>query len=312
MAEAQKKQQASNVGKKEMQDPKERYQKDFPGGQEQEHPGVEAEMTPRPDFGEKSYRGNNKLKDMIALITGGDSGIGRAICLAYAREGADIALTYMGEEKRDAEETKRIVEAEGRRCLIIQCDLSKEQDCSRIVEETVKSYGRIDILVNNAAYQGKAIKDIKELDPDRVLHTFKVNIVSMFNIVRAAQDYMKPGSAIINTGSINAYQPSDHILDYAVTKGAIVSFTQGLAQMLMDKGIRVNCVAPGPVWTPLIVQSFEDKQIRKFGQNEEKYPIGRAAQPAELAPAYVFLAAGCDSSFISGETLTVTGGAYTA
>jgi len=245
------------------------------------------------------------------LITGGDSGIGRAICLAYAREGANIAITYLSAEKKDAEETKRIVEAEGRRCLIIECDLSEEKDCMRIVDETVKAFGSIDILVNNAAYQGKAIKDLQELEPDRVLHTFKVNIISMFIIARAAVPYMKPGSSIINTGSINAYQPSENILDYAVTKGAIVNYTKGLAQMLMDKGIRVNCVAPGPVWTPLIVQSFEGKRIQKFGQNEEKYPIGRAAQPAELAPAYVFLASPSDASFVSGETLAVTGGAFT-
>ena len=272
-------------------------------GQEQAHPGLEAQMTPEPDYGLTSYKGLGRLKDRVVLITGGDSGIGRAVCLAFAREGADVAFAYLNEDP-DAEVTRKVVEDSGHQVLSLKGDITDESVCRRIIEDTVKRFGRIDVLVNNAAYQGQKVERFEELTAERVERTFRTNIIAMFNLVRYALPHMKAGASIINTASIQAYQPSAGILDYACTKGAIVTFTKGLAQELIERGIRVNCVAPGPVWTPLIPQSFDAEKVKKFG---EQSPMGRAAQPVELAPSFVFLASD-ESRYVNGEILGVTGG----
>jgi NAD(P)-dependent dehydrogenase (short-subunit alcohol dehydrogenase family) len=269
----------------------------------QESPGVEAEMNVKPDYGEESYRGVGRLKDKIAVVTGGDSGIGRAVALAFAREGADVVIAYLCEHE-DAKETQRVVEAAGRRALLVPGDLAEESACKELIDKAVKHFGRIDILVNNAAFQGKAVERFDEIDAERIERTFKVNVIAMFHLVRHALPHMKKGATVINVASIQAYQPSAPILDYASTKGAIVTFTKGLAEELIERGIRVNCVAPGPVWTPLIAQSFEEKKIREFGKDS---PMTRPAQPAELAPSFVFLASD-ESRYVNGEVLGVTGG----
>ncbi|MFE8605666.1 SDR family oxidoreductase [Archangium violaceum] len=271
--------------------------------QEQQHPGIEGQMSPEPDYGLTSYKGLGRLKDRVVLITGGDSGIGRAVCLAFAREGADVAFAYLNEDP-DAEVTRKAVEDSGHQVLALKGDITDESVCRRIIEDTVKRFGRIDVLVNNAAYQGKKVEKFEELTAERVERTFRTNIIAMFNLVRYALPHMKAGASIINTASIQAYQPSPGILDYSCTKGAIVTFTKGLAQELIERGIRVNCVAPGPVWTPLIPQSFEAEKVKKFGQQS---PMGRPAQPVELAPSYVFLASD-ESRYVNGEILGVTGG----
>ncbi|AKJ00534.1 hypothetical protein ATI61_10460 [Archangium gephyra] len=271
--------------------------------QEQQAPGLEGQMTPEPDYGLTSYKGLGRLKDRVVLITGGDSGIGRAVCLAFAREGADVAFAYLNEDP-DAEVTRKVVEDSGHQVLALKGDITDESVCRRIIEDTVKRFGRIDVLVNNAAYQGKKVEKFEELTAERVERTFRTNIIAMFNLVRYALPHMKAGASIINTASIQAYNPSPGILDYACTKGAIVTFTKGLAQELIERGIRVNCVAPGPVWTPLIPQSFNAEKVKKFG---EQSPMGRAAQPVELAPSYVFLASD-ESRYVNGEILGVTGG----
>ncbi|CAF0785837.1 unnamed protein product [Adineta steineri] len=276
--------------------------------QTQDSPGEEYKMDPLPDYGLDSYKGTGKLQDKVAVITGGDSGIGRAVALAYAREGATIIISYLNEHK-DAQEIQKAVEEAGRECIIIPGDISEETQCKYIVDTAVSKFKRIDILVNNAAYQGKQVEDIQELDHKRVEYTFKTNIIAMFDLVRLAVPHIPKGGCIINVGSIQAYDPSAEILDYATTKAAIVGFTKGLADKLLEKGIRVNCVAPGPVWTPLVIASFPKEKNAAFGSN---YPIKRPAQPRELAPAFVFLAAGTDSSYISGEILAVTGGKQTA
>ncbi|MFL5348794.1 MAG: SDR family oxidoreductase [Hyalangium sp.] len=284
-------------------DPRKTGQKTPFNEQPQPHPGIEERMQEAPDYGEGSYKGLGRLKERVALVTGGDSGIGRAVCLAFAREGADVAFAYLNEYE-DAEKTRRLIENEARQALAMAGDLAIEAQCRKVVEDTVKRFGRIDVLVNNAAFQGKEVEKFEDLDPERIERTFRVNILAMFHLVRLALPHMKPGSAIINTASIQAYQPSASILDYASTKGAIVTFTKGLAQSLIERGIRVNCVAPGPVWTPLIPQSFSGEHLKKFGESN---PMGRPAQPAELAPSYVFLA--CDESrYVNGEILGVTGG----
>jgi len=261
-------------------------------------------MKEKPDHGEDSYVGANRLQNKVALITGGDSGIGRAIALAYAREGADIAIGYQPDEQKDAEASAELVKAAGRRALLVPGDLAEPATCRRMVEQTVSEFQRIDVLVNNAAHQGKATEGIDELSHERVERTFRVNVIAMFDLVREALPHMPEGGAIINTASIQAYQPSAPILDYAATKGAIVAFTKGLASSTIQKGIRANCVAPGPVWTPLIAVSFEGEKLEKFGAQS---PMKRPAQPAELAPAYVFLASR-DASYVNGEVLGVTGG----
>lgn len=264
-------------------------------------------MNPRPDYGVESYKGYGRMKGKVAIVTGGDSGIGRAVCIAYSREGCDIVCSYLNEHS-DAEETRKHVEAAGRKCILVPGDISNDAQCKKIIDTCMKEFGRIDILVNNAAYQGKAADSFLDIDLDRIEYTFKTNIIAMFSLCKYSVPHMNKGSAIINTGSIQAYQPSNSILDYATTKGAIVAFTKGLAKELTEKGIRVNCVAPGPVWTPLVVASFPAEKIAEFGKN---YPMKRPAQPVELAPAYVFLGSS-DSSYVSGEILAVTGGQPTA
>lgn len=269
----------------------------------QSSPGHETRMRERPDHGEASYKGLARMKDRVAIVTGGDSGIGRAVCLAFAREGADVAIAYL-DEHDDARETERLVKDAGRRALLVPGDLGDPRQCAELVQKVVATFGTIHVVVNNAAYQGKAADTLDKLTADRVERTFRVNVMAMFNIVREALPHMKSGGAIVNTASIQAYQPSPAILDYAATKGAIVAFTKGLSRELIEKGIRVNCVAPGPVWTPLIAQSYEGAKLEHFG---EQSPMKRPAQPSELAPSYVFLA--CDESrYVNGEVLGVTGG----
>ena len=284
-------------------DPKQKGKKPPFDERTQDAPGTETDMKVKPDHGEKTYRGHDRLAGRVALVTGGDSGIGRAVALAFAREGADVAIAYLNEHD-DAKETKRLVEEAGKRAVLLPGDLADVSVCEKIVDDAVKAFGRIDVLVNNAAYQGKAVESIDEMDADRVERTFKVNVTAMFHIVRRALPHMKEGGSIINVASIQAYQPSHEILDYAATKGAIVTFTKGLAQEVIEKGIRANVIAPGPVWTPLIVQSFDEKKVKEFGKDS---PMKRPAQPAEMAPAFVFLA--CDESrYVNGEVLGLTGG----
>lgn len=271
--------------------------------QKQEYPGLESEMTPQPDYGLESYRGMGRLQDRVAVITGGDSGIGRAVALAFAREGADVVISYLSEHS-DAEQTVRVVQDAGRKAISIAGDITSEEHCQQIVQRAVDEFGRIDILVNNAAFQ-MTHESIEELSSEEFDHTFRTNVFAMYYLCKAAMPHMRPGSAIINTTSIQAYQPSPSLLAYASTKGAIVTFTKALSQEAIQKGIRVNAVAPGPIWTPLIVSTMGDASTAtKFGQDS---PIGRAGQPVELAPAYVFLASQ-ESSFISGEVIGVTGG----
>ena len=270
--------------------------------QEQEPVGLESEMEPRPDYGEESYRGSGKLQGKAAVITGGDSGIGRAVALAFAREGADVLISYL-DEHSDAEETVRIVEKEGRRCIAVAGDISDEAHCRQIVERAVQEFGRLDILVNNAAWQD-SIESIQDVSEEMLLHTFSVNIFAMFYLCKAAMPHMQPGSTIINTTSIQAYQPSPNLLPYSSTKGAILTFTKALSEEAIKTGIRVNAVAPGPVWTPLIPMSFEGEKVAEFGKTT---PMGRPGQPAELAPVFVFLASQ-DSTYITGECIGVTGG----
>jgi NAD(P)-dependent dehydrogenase (short-subunit alcohol dehydrogenase family) len=271
--------------------------------QAQESPGEERKMSPTPDFGEASYKGHGRLEGRKAVITGGDSGIGRAVALAFAREGADVCIGYL-DEHADAAETKRVVEAAGRKAVTVPGDLADAGQCRALIDRAVKELGRIDILVNNAAFQGKAVERFDQIDPERIERTFRVNIMAMFHLVRHALPHMKEGSTIINVSSIQAYQPSPNILDYAATKGAIVTFTKGLAQDLIERGIRVNTVAPGPVWTPLVQASFGPEKVSSFGKDS---PMTRPAQPAELAPAFVFLASS-ESTYVNGEVLGVTGG----
>ena len=285
------------------QDPKEQGKKPPFPQKEQNHPGIDREMSPRPDYGEESYRGFGRLKDRVAVITGADSGIGRAVALAFAREGADVVISYLNEHQ-DAQETRRLVESAGRRAALVAGDLAEESQCRRVIEEAVRAFGRIHLLVNNAAYQGKAVEQFEEIDAARIERTFRVNVQAMFHLVRYALPHFEKGGAIITSASVQAYHPSASILDYAATKGAIVTFTKGLAQELIGRGIRANCVAPGPVWTPLVAQSFDREKLKEFGKN---YPMQRPAQPAELAPAYVFLASD-ESRYVNGEVLGVTGG----
>jgi NAD(P)-dependent dehydrogenase (short-subunit alcohol dehydrogenase family) len=269
----------------------------------QRAPGWESRMREKPDHGEETYRGHDRLVNRVALVTGADSGIGRAVALAYAREGADVAIAYLNEHD-DAKETERLVTAAGRRALLIPGDISDRATCDRLVDATIGAFGQLDILVNNAAYQGKAVDKLEEIDDDRVEQAFRVNVIAMFHLVRRALPHMKEGSSIINVASIQAYHPSPSILDYAATKGAIVTFTKGLAEEVIERGIRANAIAPGPVWTPLVVQSFTREKLKTFGAQS---PMGRPAQPAEMAPAFVFLASD-ESRYVNGEVLGLTGG----
>jgi NAD(P)-dependent dehydrogenase (short-subunit alcohol dehydrogenase family) len=261
-------------------------------------------MDPRPDYGEDTYRGSGRLEDKSAIITGGDSGIGRAVALAFAREGADVLISYLEEEEADAQETARVVEAAGKRAIKVPGDIGDEAHCQRLVEQAVSEFGRIDILVNNAAYQMYR-EGLQSISAEELEHTYRTNVFWMFYLCKAALVHMQPGSSIINTSSVEGYQPQPMLLDYASTKAAIVNFTKGLALEVAQQGIRVNSVAPGPVWTPLIPATMPAEMVGQFGQQES--PMGRAAQPAELAPAYVFLASQ-ESSYVNGETLGVTGG----
>lgn len=271
--------------------------------QHQEHqPGSEVAMQPRPQAEMKNYMGSGKLKGKVALVTGGDSGIGRATSIAFAKEGANLVIAYY-DEHEDAKETQRHIEAEGRECVLLAGDVSEEAFCRKMVDTAMSSYGRLDIVVNNAAqqYPQSSIADITE---EQLMKTFRVNIFSMFFTVKAALPHLKPGARIINSTSVTAYRGSAHLLDYAATKGAIVAFTRSLSQQLIERGILVNAVAPGPVWTPLIPSSFSAPQVEHFG---EKSPMGRPGQPDEIAPAYVFLASD-DASFMSGQVLHPNGG----
>ncbi|WP_323764767.1 SDR family oxidoreductase [Marinovum sp.] len=270
--------------------------------QSQPVPGRTDKMQPRPDHGEESYRGSEKLKGMAALITGGDSGIGRAVALAYAREGADVMISYL-DEHEEAEETKRLVEEAGQTALVKPGDLQDAEHCRALVREAHETFGRLDILVNNAAHQ-MHFDSFEEIPDEEWERTFRTNIHAMFYLSKAAAPRMEDGGAIINTASINSDKPNPGLLAYATTKGAIQNFTVGLAQMLAPRGIRVNCVAPGPVWTPLIPATLPEDSVSHFGEN---YPIGRPAQPAELATAYVMLADPL-SSYTAGATVAVIGG----
>lgn len=284
------------------QNPKEQGPKPPFPEQEQEWPGIESKMQPKPDYGEESYRGHARLQDKTAVITGGDSGIGRAVALAFAREGADVVFSYLKEDS-DAKETVSAVEAAGKRAVPVRGDITDENHCKEIIERTAKEFGKLDILVNNAAYQS-TFESIAELPSDEWDYTMRTNLHAMFYLCKAALPRMQVGGAIINTTSIQAYKPSSSLLAYATTKGAIVTFTKALAQEAIKRGIRVNAVAPGPVWTPLIPMSFEGQEVANFGKNS---PMGRPAQPKEMAPVYVFLASE-ESSYIVGEIIGVTGG----
>lgn len=266
-------------------------------------PGLEADLALKPRYLAEHYRGSAKLQDMAAIITGGDSGIGRAVAVLYAREGADVAIVYLEEEAEDARETQAAVEAEGRRCLLIPGDVKDSAFCKRAAEQTVDTFGRLDILVNNAAFQEHA-ESILDLTEERLEETFKTNIFGYFHMVKAVLPHLKPGASIINTGSVVGLRGKKTLLDYASTKGAIHAFTMSLASSLVDKGIRVNAVAPGPVWTPLNPADQPADKIGDFGKHSD---IGRPAQPEELSPAYVFLAAPCCASYITGIVLPITG-----
>jgi NAD(P)-dependent dehydrogenase (short-subunit alcohol dehydrogenase family) len=270
--------------------------------QKQPMPGSEEAMHPKPDYGEDSYKGSGKLKDKKAVITGGDSGIGRAVALAFAREGADVLISYYNEHE-DAEKTKKIVEDAGRKAILMPGDIKDAAHCRAIIDNAVKEFGRVDILVNNAAHQA-SFKDVEEISDEEWDVTFRTNIYAMFYLVKAAVPHMKKGSSIINTASINADTPSPQLLAYATTKGAIQNFTGGLAQLLAEKEIRVNCVAPGPIWTPLIPSTMPEEKVKNFGK---QVPMQRPGQPKEVAPAYVMLAS-AEASYISGATIAVTGG----
>jgi NAD(P)-dependent dehydrogenase (short-subunit alcohol dehydrogenase family) len=287
-----------------MQDPVAQYPKmDIPE-QRQTEPGLDAELIPLADHGEETYEGSGRLKGRKALITGADSGIGRAVAVAYAREGADVVLNYLPSEQPDADQVIKQIEAASQKAVACPGDISDEAFCKRLVDTAVKELGSIDILVNNAGKQ-IYIDDIQNLTSEQFTQTYTVNVFAMFWITKAALQYMPKGATIINTTSIQAYQPSEGLLDYASTKAAIANFTHGLAQQLAPRGVRVNGVAPGPIWTPLQPSYGQPlEKLTKFGQNT---PIGRAGQPAELAPTYVFLASQ-ESSYITGEIIGVTGG----
>lgn len=288
-----------------MQDPTKQYPSlKIPKDQVQAEPGLDAKLQPQADHGEATYRGAGRLSGRKALITGGDSGIGRAVAIAFAREGADVAISYLEQEAPDVKEVISEIEATGRRAVALPGDISNEAFCQQLVKDAEKALGSIDILVNNAGKQ-VFVDKLEDLTSEQFEKTFATNVFAMFWITKAAVPHMKPGASIINTTSIQSYQPSPGLLDYASTKGAITSFTKSLAKMLVDKGIRVNAVAPGPIWTPLQPSYGQPpEKLEKFGKNT---PLGRPGQPAEVAPAYVFLASQ-ESSYITAEVIGVTGG----
>ncbi|MGN1402332.1 MAG: SDR family oxidoreductase [Bacillus sp. (in: firmicutes)] len=275
----------------------------LPAQEQRIQPGIQKQMKPEPETEASYYKGSGKLKDKVAIITGGDSGIGRSVAVYFAKEGANVALIYMEREQEDADETKKLIEAEGRKCLLITGDVGSEDFCMQAVEKTVGEYGKLDILVNNAAEQ-HVQEDFLSISSDQLEKTFRTNVFGYFYMAKAAIKHFEKGGNIINTASITAYQGNPTLIDYSATKGAIVSFTRALNNSVVSKGIRVNAVAPGPIWTPLIPASFPAEQVAEFGQNA---PMGRAGQPEELAPAYVYLASE-DSSYVSGQTIHVNGG----
>lgn len=274
----------------------------MPAQVQKDQPGDEHKMHPKPEYIRKNYKGSDKLKGKVALITGGDSGIGRAVAVHFAREGADVSIVYLDEHK-DAGDTKKLIEKEGRKCVIIAGDVGDEAFCRKAVEQTVKELGKLDILVNNAAEQHEQ-QDIKDISKEQLKQTFETNIFSMFYMTKAALEHMEEGSCIINSTSVTSYRGSHHLMDYASTKGAITAFTRSLSQNLAEKNIRVNGVAPGPIWTPLIPASFSAKKVKEFGSN---VPLKRPGQPSEVAPAYVLLASE-DGSYITGQVIHVNGG----
>ncbi|WP_374238200.1 SDR family oxidoreductase [Actinoplanes sp. DH11] len=285
-------------------DPRSKYPKPELDGGDQQPPGSTSAMPDRPDHGEESYRGSGRLTGRKAIITGGDSGIGRAVAIAYAREGADVLISYLPEEEADARDTASWIEKAGRKAVTVPGDIRDEAHCRAIVDRALTELGGVDILVNNAAYQMSqpgGITDITDEQFDRVM---KTNLYAMFWLCRAAVPHLTPGASIINTASIQAYQSSSALLDYATTKGGIVAFTKALAEDLAEKGVRVNAVAPGPIWTPLIPATMHEEKIKSFGSDT---PLGRAGQPAELAAAYVYFASQ-DASYTTGEVLGITGG----
>jgi len=285
-------------------DPQTKYTSEPFPEQSQPWPGLQRDMNPRPDSGETSYRGSGRLAGRRALLTGGDSGIGRAAAIAYAREGADVAINYYPTEEPDAQEVKAIIEEAGRKAVLLPADIRTQGACEQLVADAVRELGGLDILVNNAAYQ-QSKADISEISDEQFVRTFETNIFAMFRISKTAIPHMPPGSVIINTGSVNSYNPGEELLDYASTKGAILIFTKGLAKQLAKKGIRVNMVAPGPIWTPLQVSGGQlPGKLGEFGQDT---PLGRAGQPAELAPLYVLLASE-EASFSTGTAVGAHGG----
>lgn len=277
----------------------------MPDAPRQDPPGTDQALTPAADHGEESYRGSGRLMDRVAVITGGDSGIGRAVAIAYAREGADVLISYLSEaEDGDAKETARLVEDAGRRCALVQGDLADAAHCRAVIARAVSEFGRLDILVNNAAFQ-RTYETLEGIPDEEWSYTFDTNIAAMFHLSKAAASHMKPGASIINVTSIQSDKPNPMLLAYAATKGAISNFTAGLAQMLGPKGIRVNAVAPGPIWTPLIPSTMPEDKVKTFGQDT---PLGRPGQPKELAGIFVLLASD-DGSYMSGGIYPVTGGA---
>lgn len=291
------------------QDPTEQYgQQQGQPPQQQSTPGSEQEMGPKPDHGEDSYRGSDRLSGKRAVITGGDSGIGRAVAVAFAREGADVLISYLGdEEEADARETVRLVEQAGRTGVAVRCDVREEANCRDLIDRALSDLGGIDILVNNAAYQMSQDEGLAGISTEQFDRVFKTNVYAMFWLCKLALPHLKEGSTIINTTSVQAFTPSPQLLDYATTKAGIANFTKGLALDLADRGIRVNAVAPGPIWTPLIPATMPTEKVKQFGTDT---PLGRPGQPAELAPAYVFFASQ-ESSYVTGEILGVTGGKLT-
>lgn len=274
-----------------------------PPQHQDQQPGLESQMTPQPKAEDSQYRGSGKLEGKVALITGGDSGIGRAVAIAFAKEGADVAIIYLNEHD-DAKQTKQMVEEKGKRLLAIAGDIGDESFCQQAVQQAVDEFGKLDILINNAAEQHPQ-ESIEDISAQQLERTFRTNIFSMFFLTKAALKHLKEGSAIINTTSVTAYKGNPQLLDYSSTKGAIVAFTRSLSQSLVEKGIRVNGVAPGPIWTPLIPSTFSEDKVESFGK---EVPMGRAGQPEEIAPSYVFLASD-DSSYMSGQILHPNGGA---
>jgi NAD(P)-dependent dehydrogenase (short-subunit alcohol dehydrogenase family) len=276
--------------------------KTLPPQHQEQQPGIQSEMRPKPQSEDSEYRGSGKLKDKVAVITGGDSGIGRAVAIAFAKEGADVAIVYLNEHG-DADETRRRVEEKERRCVTISGDIGDERFCQDAIERTVREFGKLDLLINNAGEQHEQ-NELQNISAEQLERTFRTNLFSMFYLTKQALKHLQPGSAIVNTTSVTAYKGSPHLVDYASTKGAIVAFTRSLAMQVAEKGIRVNAVAPGPVWTPLIPASFQDEKVEKFGAD---VPMKRPGDPAEIAPCYVFLASN-DASYMTGQVLHPNGG----